>query len=335
MVARVGINGFGRIGRSFFRVAYRDSDFQVVAVNDITDARTLAHLLKYDTVLGRFEADVRYDADHIFVDGQSIRVLSRKDPAELPWKELGVDIVIESTGLFTDRDSAAKHLTAGARRVIISAPAKKPDVTICMGVNHELYDPAKHFILSNASCTTNCLAPVVKVLLKSFGFVAGFMCTTHAYTNDQRVLDLPHRDLRRARAAAVNIIPTTTGAAIAVGEVIPEVRGRLDGIALRVPVPDVSAVQLTAALEKTVTVGEVNQAFRAAAEHDLRGILAYTDEELVSSDYIKSPYSAVVDGPCTRVVNGNVVSVVAWYDNEWGFSARLRDLVRWMIERGL
>ncbi len=335
MAVRVGINGFGRIGRNFFRVAYRESDFQIVAVNDITDARTLAHLLKYDTVLGRFEADVRYDAEHIFVDGQSIRVLSRKDPAELPWKDLGVDIVIESTGLFTDRDSAAKHLAAGAKRVIISAPAKKPDITICMGVNHELYDPAKHFILSNASCTTNCLAPVVKVLLKNFGFVAGFMCTTHAYTNDQRVLDLPHRDLRRARAAAVNIIPTTTGAAIAVGEVIPEVRGRLDGIALRVPVPDVSAIQLTAVLEKTVTVEEVNQAFRSAAEQDLRGILAYTDEELVSSDYIKSPYSAVVDGPCTRVVNGNVVSVVAWYDNEWGFSTRLRDLVCWMIRRGL
>ncbi|GBC84333.1 Glyceraldehyde-3-phosphate dehydrogenase [bacterium HR11] len=335
MAVRVGINGFGRIGRNFFRVAYRESDFQIVAVNDITDARTLAHLLKYDTVLGRFEADVRYDAEHIFVDGQSIRVLSRKDPAELPWKDLGVDVVIESTGLFTDRDSAAKHLAAGAKRVIISAPAKKPDITICMGVNHELYDPAKHFILSNASCTTNCLAPVVKVLLKNFGFVAGFMCTTHAYTNDQRVLDLPHRDLRRARAAAVNIIPTTTGAAIAVGEVIPEVRGRLDGIALRVPVPDVSAIQLTAVLEKTVTVEEVNQAFRSAAEQDLRGILAYTDEELVSSDYIKSPYSAVVDGPCTRVVNGNVVSVVAWYDNEWGFSTRLRDLVHWMIRRGL
>jgi glyceraldehyde 3-phosphate dehydrogenase len=335
MAIRVGINGFGRIGRNFFRVAYRESDFQIVAVNDITDARTLAHLLKYDTVLGRFEADVRYDAEHIIVDGQPIRVLSRKDPAELPWKDLGVDIVIESTGLFTDRDSAAKHLTAGAKRVIISAPAKKPDITICMGVNHELYDPSQHFILSNASCTTNCLAPVVKVLLKNFGFVAGFMCTTHAYTNDQRVLDLPHRDLRRARAAAVNIIPTTTGAAIAVGEVIPEVRGRLDGIALRVPVPDVSAIQLTAVLEKSVTVEQVNQAFRAAAEHDLRGILAYTDEELVSSDYIKSPYSAVVDGPCTRVVNGNVVSVVAWYDNEWGFSNRLRDLVRWMIQRGL
>jgi len=335
MAVRVGINGFGRIGRTFFRVAYRESDFQIVAVNDITDARTLAHLLKYDTVLGRFEADVRHDAEHIFVDGQPIRVLSRKDPAELPWKDLGVDIVIESTGLFTDRDSAAKHLAAGAKRVIISAPAKKPDITVCMGVNHELYDPAKHFIVSNASCTTNCLAPVVKVLLKNFGFVAGFMCTTHAYTNDQRVLDLPHRDLRRARAAAVNIIPTTTGAAIAVGEVIPEVRGRLDGIALRVPVPDVSAIQLTAVLEKTVTVEAVNEAFRAAAEHDLRGILAYTDEELVSSDYIKSPYSAVVDGPCTRVVHGNVVSVVAWYDNEWGFSTRLRDLVRWMIQRGL
>jgi glyceraldehyde 3-phosphate dehydrogenase len=335
MAVRVGINGFGRIGRNFFRVAYRESDFQIVAVNDITDARTLAHLLKYDTVLGRFEADVRYDAEHIIVDGRPIRVLSRKDPAELPWKDLGVDIVIESTGVFTDRDSAAKHLTAGAKRVIISAPAKKPDITICMGVNHELYDPSQHFILSNASCTTNCLAPVVKVLLKNFGFVAGFMCTTHAYTNDQRVLDLPHRDLRRARAAAVNIIPTTTGAAIAVGEVIPEVRGRLDGIALRVPVPDVSAIQLTAVLEKSVTVEQVNQAFRAAAEHDLRGILAYTDEELVSSDYIKSPYSAVVDGPCTRVVNGNVVSVVAWYDNEWGFSSRLRDLVRWMIQRGL
>jgi glyceraldehyde 3-phosphate dehydrogenase len=335
MAVRVGINGFGRIGRNFFRVAYRESDFQIVAVNDITDARTLAHLLKYDTVLGRFEADVRYDAEHIIVDGRPIRVLSRKDPAELPWKDLGVDIVIESTGVFTDRDSAAKHLTAGAKRVIISAPAKKPDITICMGVNHELYDPSQHFILSNASCTTNCLAPVVKVLLKNFGFVAGFMCTTHAYTNDQRVLDLPHRDLRRARAAAVNIIPTTTGAAIAVGEVIPEVRGRLDGIALRVPVPDVSAIQLTAVLEKSVTVEQVNQAFRAAAEHDLRGILAYTDEELVSSDYIKSPYSAVVDGPCTRVVNGNVVSVVAWYDNEWGFSNRLRDLVRWMIQRGL
>lgn len=335
MAVRVGINGFGRIGRNFFRVAYRESDFRVVAVNDITDARTLAHLLKYDTVLGRFEADVRYDAEHIFVDGQPIRVLSRKDPAELPWKDLGVDIVIESTGLFTDRDSAAKHLAAGAKRVIISAPAKKPDITICMGVNHELYDPARHFIVSNASCTTNCLAPVVKVLLRNFGFVAGFMCTTHAYTNDQRVLDLPHKDLRRARAAAVNIIPTTTGAAIAVGEVLPEVRGRLDGIALRVPVPDVSAVQLTAVLEKTVTVEAVNQAFRTAAEHDLRGILAYTDEELVSSDYIKSPYSAVVDGPCTRVVNGNVVSVVAWYDNEWGFSTRLRDLVRWMVQRGL
>ncbi len=335
MTVRVGINGFGRIGRNFFRAAYRETAFEIVAVNDITDARTLAHLLKYDSIMGRFEGEVHYETDALFVDGKRIQVFSQRDPAQLPWKDLGVDIVIESTGVFRDRESASKHLTAGARRVIISAPAKQPDITICMGVNHTQYDPAKHFILSNASCTTNCLAPVVKVLLENFGFVSGFMCTTHAYTNDQRVLDLPHRDLRRARAAGINIIPTTTGAAVAVGEVLPEVKGKLDGIALRVPVPDVSVIQLTAHVAQQVTVETVNQAFRTAAETSLKGILAYTEEPLVSSDYIRSPFSAVVDGPMTRVVNGTTVAVTAWYDNEWGFSCRMRDLVLYLIERGV
>jgi len=333
---RIGINGFGRIGRNTLRAAkklgIRDLDF--VAVNDLTDTKTLAHLLKYDSVHGRFSGDVKAEKDALVVDGDSMRVLSEKDPAKLPWKDLGVDVVLESTGRFTDRDAAALHLAGGAKKVIISAPAKKEDVTLVYGVNHQSYDPAKHHIISNASCTTNCLVPVVKVILDRFGFVNGFMTTVHSYTNDQQILDLPHKDLRRARAAALSIIPTTTGAAKATSLVLPELKGKIDGVSLRVPTPDVSVVALTCTVEKTTSADEVNNAFRAAAASGpLKNVLTVSDEPLVSVDYIGSLHSSTVDALSTNVVAGTLVNVTSWYDNEMGYSARCVDLLRYVGER--
>jgi glyceraldehyde 3-phosphate dehydrogenase len=333
MAIRVGINGFGRIGRNVLRAAkamsVRDLDF--VAVNDLTDTRTLAHLLKYDSVHGRFQGDVTPESDALCVDGDSIRVLSEKDPAKLPWKELGVEIVLESTGRFTDREQAAVHLNGGAKKVIISAPAKKEDITIVYGVNHSSYNAGKHHVISNASCTTNCLVPVVKVILDRFGFVSGFMTTVHSYTNDQQILDLPHKDLRRARAAAISIIPTTTGAAKATSLVIPEVKGKIDGVALRVPTPDVSVVALTCVVQKATSADEVNAAFRDAARAGpLKDVLTVSDEPLVSVDYIGSLQSSTVDALSTNVVNGTLVNVTSWYDNEMGYSARCVDLLRYI-----
>ncbi|MGC8911969.1 MAG: type I glyceraldehyde-3-phosphate dehydrogenase [Nitrososphaeria archaeon] len=334
---RVGINGFGRIGRLFLRAALEDKTFQanfeVVAVNDITDAPTLAHLLKYDSNFGKLNREVKAEGDSIFVDGKQFKVLNAKDPSQLPWKSLGVEYVIESTGLFTDRENALKHITAGAKKVIISAPAKNPDLTVVMGVNNSLYDPGKHVIVSNASCTTNCLAPVVKVLDDNFGIEKGFMTTCHAYTNDQRVLDLPHKDLRRARAAAMNIIPTTTGAARAIGEVLPHLKGKLDGIALRVPVPDCSVNDFVCIVKKTVTRDMVNAALKEASETYLKGILEFTMEPIVSSDVRGNPHSAIVDGQSTMVMEGNLVKTLAWYDNEWGYSCRLVDLLKYMAKK--
>ena len=336
MAIRIGINGFGRIGRNTVRAAkklgLKQLDF--VAVNDLTDTKTLAHLLKYDSVHGRFPGEVKAEKDALVVDGDSVRVLSERDPAKLPWKDLGVDVVLESTGRFTDREQAALHLAAGAKKVIISAPAKKEDITLVYGVNHQSYDAAKHHIISNASCTTNCLVPVVKVILDRFGFVSGFMTTVHSYTNDQPILDLPHKDLRRARAAAVSIIPTTTGAAKATSLVIPEVKGKIDGVALRVPTPDVSVVALTCVVEKATTTEEVNDAFRkAASAGPLKDVLVVSDEPLVSVDYIGSLQSSTVDALSTNVVNGTLVSVTSWYDNEMGYSARCVDLLRYVGER--
>ena len=332
MALKVGINGFGRIGRNVMRAAkqqgIRDIDF--VAVNDLTDTATLAHLLKYDSVHGRFTGTVEAAGDALLVDGDRMRVLSEKDPAKLPWKELGVDIVLESTGRFTDRDQAAKHLDAGARKVIISAPAKGDDITIVYGVNHTKYDPAKHHVISNASCTTNCLVPVVHVVRNEFGFVNGFMTTVHSYTNDQQILDLPHKDLRRARAAAVSIIPTSTGAAKATSLVIPELKGKLDGVSLRVPTPDVSVVMLSATVERKVTAEEVNAAFIKAANGALKGVLAVSNEPLVSVDYIGNLSSSTIDLLSTNVVDGTLVNITSWYDNEMGYSARCVDLLRYL-----
>jgi len=336
MAIRVGINGFGRIGRNVVRAAKAMSttELELVAVNDLTDTKTLAHLLKYDSVHGRYPGDVAARADAIVVDGRPVKVLSEKDPAKLPWKDLGVDLVLESTGRFTDRDQAALHLTAGAKRVIISAPAKKEDITIVYGVNHQAYDPAKHQIISNASCTTNCLVPVVKVILDRFGFVNGFMTTVHSYTNDQVILDFPHKDLRRARAAALSIIPTTTGAAKATSLVIPEVKGKIDGVALRVPTPDVSVVALTCVVQKATSADEVNTVFRDAAKSGpLKGVIAVSDEPLVSVDYIGSLQSSTVDALSTNVVGGTLVNVTSWYDNEMGYSARCVDLLRYIGSR--
>jgi glyceraldehyde 3-phosphate dehydrogenase len=336
MAIRIGINGFGRIGRNVVRAARKmgSQELDFVAVNDLTDTRTLAHLLEYDSVHGRYPGEVKAEKDALIVDGDSMRVLTEKDPAKLPWKELGVDVVLESTGRFTDREQAALHLTGGARKVIISAPAKKEDITVVYGVNHEKYDPAKHHIVSNASCTTNCLVPVVKVILDRFGFVSGFMTTVHSYTNDQNILDLPHKDLRRARAAALSIIPTTTGAAKATSLVIPEVKGKIDGVALRVPTPDVSVVALTCVVERATTAEEVNDAFReAAAAGPLADVLKVSDEPLVSVDYIGSLESSTVDALSTNVVNGTLVNVTSWYDNEMGYSARCVDLLRYVGER--
>jgi len=334
MSIRVAINGFGRIGRNVLRAAKASggSDLDFVAVNDLTDTKTLAHLLQYDSVHGRYPGAVESRDNALVVDGDEIRVFSEKDPAALPWADLGVDIVIESTGRFTNRDDAAKHLAAGARKVIISAPGKKEDVTVVLGVNEEAYDPAKHDVISNASCTTNCLAPVVKVLLDEFGFRRGLMTTVHSYTNDQQILDLPHKDLRRARAAAMSIIPTTTGAAKATGLVLPQVKGKIDGVSMRVPTPNVSIVDLTAELERDATIERINDAYRAAAAGRLQGILEVEDRPLVSVDYIGNPHSAIVDAMSTNVVAG-LVKVMAWYDNEWGYSCRCVDIARYVGER--
>ena len=335
MAIRVGINGFGRIGRNVVRAAglmgIKDIDF--VAVNDLTDTKTLAHLLKYDSVHGRFAGTVEARGESIVVNGDEMKVLSEKDPAKLPWKDLGVDLVLESTGRFTDRDQAALHLQAGAKKVVISAPAKKEDVTIVYGVNHEKYDPAAHHIVSNASCTTNCLVPVVKVILDRFGFVHGFMTTIHSYTNDQQILDLPHKDPRRARAAALSIIPTSTGAAKATSLVLPEVKGKIDGVSLRVPTPDVSVVALSVEVSKATTVDEVNAAFRDAANGALKGVMAVSDEPLVSVDYIGNTMSSTIDLLSTNVVDGKLVNVTSWYDNEMGYSARCVDLLAYMGAR--
>ena len=332
MAVRVGINGFGRIGRNVVRAAMlmQQPALEFVAVNDITDTKTLAHLLKYDSVHGRFPGTVEAKGDALVVNGRDIRVSAIKEPERLPWQALGVELVLESTGRFTDRDNAAKHLVAGAKKVVISAPAKGEDITIVMGVNHQKYDSAKHHIISNASCTTNCLVPVVKVVLDTWGFKHGFMTTVHSYTNDQPILDLPHKDLRRARAAALSIIPTTTGAAKATGLVLPEVKGKIDGISLRVPTPDVSIVELVAEVERRTTIEEVNGAFKQAACSSLKGILEVSDEPLVSADYVGSLYSSVVDALSTNVIDGTFVHVSSWYDNEMGYSARCVDLLAYI-----
>jgi len=328
MTIKVAVNGFGRIGRLLFRAAVeRKAKIEFVAINDIADSKTLAHLLKYDSVHGRAPFPVEAEKDALIVNGKKVRALAQRDPAQLPWKDLDTYLAVESTGLFTDREKASMHLQAGAKKVLISAPAKNPDITIVMGVNHDKYDPEKHAVLSNASCTTNCLAPVAKVLNDNFGLKTGLMTTAHAYTNDQRIQDLIHSDLRRARAGAINIIPTTTGAAVAAAFVLPELSGKMNGIALRVPVPNVSIVDLTCMLEKNTTKEEINATFKKAAEGQLKGILGYTEDPVVSSDFNHSTYSAVFDAQTTMVLGGNFVKVLAWYDNEWGFSCRMVELI--------
>jgi glyceraldehyde 3-phosphate dehydrogenase len=333
MAVRVGINGFGRIGRNLLRASLHESGLDFVATNDITDAGTLAHLLRYDSVHGRLAGEVRAEKDALFVNGKKIQILQERDPAKLPWKALGVNLVLECSGLFTDRDKAALHLAGGAKKVLISAPAKGADLTVCYGVNHAMYDPAKHHLVSNASCTTNCLAPVAKVLHENFVIKRGLMTTVHAYTNDQRILDLPHSDMRRARAAAMSMIPTTTGAARAVGEVLPQLKGKLDGVSVRVPTANVSVVDLVAELEKTVTEAQVNAAIRAAAEGPLKGVLQYCEEELVSVDFNGSSYSSIFDSALTKVMDNNFIKVFSWYDNEWGFSNRMRDVALYIGQR--
>ena len=328
MAIKVGINGFGRIGRNLYRASIGDSGIDIVAVNDITDPQTLAHLLKYDSVLGNLKADVSFGPDNIKADGKRIHVFKERDPGKIDWPSLNVDVVVESTGLFTNADDAKKHLRGSVKKVIISAPAKNEDITVCLGVNDKAYDAAKHHVISNASCTTNCLAPVARVLHESFGIERGLMTTIHSYTNDQKLLDLPHPDLRRARAAALSMIPTSTGAAKAIGLVLPELKGKLDGIAIRVPTPDVSLVDLTVETAKPVSDASVNQALKDAAEGPLKGILQYTEEELVSADFLHNPHSSIVDGPLTKSLGGKMVKVFAWYDNEWGFSCRMRDLIK-------
>jgi glyceraldehyde 3-phosphate dehydrogenase len=335
MAIKVGINGFGRIGRNIMRAAMGAGDLDFVAVNDLTNAGTLAHLLKYDSILGNLKSDIKAEGDKITVDREQFQVLSVKDPAQLPWKDLGVDVVFESTGLFTDRDNAAKHLAAGAKKVIITAPAKKPDFSVVIGVNEQNYDPKTHHIISNASCTTNCLAPLAKVLHESFGIRKGWMTTCHSYTNDQQLLDLPHKDLRRARAAALSIIPTTTGAATAVGEVMPDLKGKLDGISLRVPTPNVSCVDLAAVLDRKATGDEVNAAFKKAADGPLKGILEYVEVPLVSIDFRGNPHSSIIDAPYTKVMDGDFVKVLSWYDNEWAYSNRCVDLLRLLVKAGI
>ena len=335
MAVKVGINGFGRIGRNIMRAAMGQKDVDFVAVNDLTNSKTLAHLLKYDSVLGNLHAEVKATEKGITVDGDEFQVLSVKDPAQLPWKDLGVDVVFESTGLFTNRDAAAKHIAAGAKRVVITAPAKGPDITVVMGVNNDKYDPAKHQIISNASCTTNCLAPMAKVLHEAFGIKKGWMTTIHSYTNDQQLLDLPHKDLRRARAAALSMIPTSTGAASAVGEVLPELKGKLDGFAMRVPTPNVSVVDLAAILDKKTTAQEVNGVLEQAANGALKGILQYSTAPLVSIDFKGNSNSSIVDTAYTKVMDGDFVKVLSWYDNEWGYSSRCVDLLRLLVKRGM
>jgi glyceraldehyde 3-phosphate dehydrogenase len=335
MAVKVGINGFGRIGRNIMRAALGDKNIDFVAVNDLTSAHTLAHLLKYDSVLGNLHARVEAKEDSISVDGDEFKVLSKRDPAELPWKALGVDVVFESTGLFTERAAAAKHLAAGAKKVVITAPAKGPDVTLVLGVNDEMYDPAKHQILSNASCTTNCLAPLAKVIHQKFGIRKGWMTTIHSYTNDQNLLDLPHKDLRRARAAALSMIPTSTGAASALGEVLPELKGRMDGFAMRVPTPNVSVVDLVALLDKKTTAQEVNAALKEASTGAMKGLLQFSEEELVSIDFKGNPHSSIVDAAYTKVMDGDFLKVLSWYDNEWGYSSRCVDLLRMLVKKGL
>jgi glyceraldehyde 3-phosphate dehydrogenase len=327
MAIRIGINGFGRIGRNVLRASLGNPNLDFVAINDLTDAKTLAYLLKYDSVHGTLDADVETKDNHLVVNGKAIEVLAKKDPKELAWKDLGVEVVIESTGRFTDREGASGHLSAGAKRVIISAPAKDPDVTIVLGVNEQTYDPAKHAIISNASCTTNCLAPVAKVLLDSFGIRHGLMTTIHSYTNDQQLLDLPHKDLRRARAAALSMVPTSTGAAKALHLVLPQLKGKMDGLAIRVPTPNVSLVDLTAEVEKDCDVAAVNAAFRVASQGALKGILQYSEAPIVSVDQNGDPHSATLDAPLTAVTDRRMVKVMAWYDNEWGYSCRVRDLI--------
>jgi glyceraldehyde 3-phosphate dehydrogenase len=337
MATKVGINGFGRIGRQVLK-AVRDhhaGKLEVVVVNDLTDTKTNAHLLKYDSNYGIFPGKIEATPDSIVIDGHRVRVLAERDPAKIPWRDYGVEVVVESTGLFTDADKAAAHLKGGAKKVIISAPARGEDLTVVLGVNEAKYDPAKHRIISNASCTTNCIAPVVKVLHQSFGVTKGLMSTIHAYTNDQRILDQVHRDLRRARTAAINIIPTTTGAARAVTEVMPELKGRIHGVAFRVPVTTVSLCDFVADLEKNVTAEEVNRAFKAASEGPLKRIMEYCEEELVSIDFKGNPASAIIDAPSTMVLGGNMVKVLAWYDNEWGYSCRVADLIAYMASKGL
>ncbi len=334
MSIRVAINGFGRIGRNFLRTSFQDPDIEIVAINDLTDAKTLAHLLTYDSIHGRFQGEVQYDQDSLTVNGKRIRIFAMKDPKTLPWKELQVDFVIESTGRFTDHESASQHVTAGASRVIISAPAKDPDITIVLGVNESTYNPQAHTIISNASCTTNCLAPVSKVILQEFGIKHAFMTTIHSYTNDQQLLDLPHKDLRRARAAALSMIPTSTGAAKALHLVIPELKGKIDGMAIRVPTPNVSLIDLSVEVEKDCDAATVNTAFKQAAQGSLKGYLQVSEAPIVSTDLNGCSYSATVDAPLTAVMDKRLVKVFAWYDNEWGYSCRLRDLVKVLAQKG-
>ena len=333
MAVKVGINGFGRIGRLVLRGCLQDPNLQVVAVNDLTDAETLAHLFKYDSIHGILAEDVRSEGDELIVGNRRIKVFAEKDPAKLPWGDLGVDYVVEATGIFRSKDKAMLHVQAGAKKVVITAPAKNEDITIVMGVNHKDYDPANHHVVSNASCTTNCLAPVAKVIDEQFGIKRGLMTTIHSYTNDQRILDLPHKDLRRARAACMSIIPTTTGAAVAVGLVLPQLKGKLDGFALRVPTPDVSIVDLVCELDKNTTTEDLNAAFKKAAEGELKGILGYSELPLVSVDFTGDNHSSIVDAGLTNVMEGNFAKVVAWYDNEWGYSMRVVDLVKYMASR--
>ena len=333
MGIRVGINGFGRIGRLVFRASLGDPDLEFIAINDLTDAKTLAHLLKYDSVHGTLKTDVEARENEIVVNGKPIKIIAKKDPKELPWKDLGVELVIESTGRFTDREGASRHLSAGAKRVIITAPAKDPDVTIVLGVNPDMYDPRSHQIISNASCTTNCLAPVAKVLLESVGIRHGLMTTIHSYTNDQQLLDLPHKDLRRARAAALSMVPTTTGAAKALHLVLPQLKGKLDGMAIRVPTPNVSVVDLTVETEKDCDAAAVNAAFRRAAEGSLKGILQYSEAPIVSTDWNGDTHSATVDAPLTTVLQQRMVKAIAWYDNEWAYSCRVRDLAKFIAHK--
>lgn len=337
MKIKVGINGFGRIGRNAFKVAMdlENPNYEIVAINDLTNAKTLAHLLKYDSVFGKFNGTVEAKENAIEVNGKEIKIFAEKDPEQIPWKELGVDIVIECTGIFTSKEKASKHIKAGAKKVIISAPATDEDITVVMGVNHEKYEPSNHHIISNASCTTNCLAPFAKVLDEKFGIKKGLMTTIHAYTNDQNILDLPHKDLRRARAAGQSIIPTTTGAAKAVSLVLPQLKGKLNGFAMRVPTPTVSVVDLVCELEKTTTAEEINKVLKEAAERELNGIMGYSDEPLVSIDYRQDPRSSIVDALSTMVIGGNMAKVVSWYDNEWGYSVRVVDLLKYIIEKGL